>query len=205
MTHFQFLTHRDVRGIVSVCDALSTEPQNVGVWRFIDWAPECWCVTLYRLSPRVLVWQFLCEVSTCQVDFITFCKTWGIFSSGLLGWLIDWLIDWCTFVSCRWTHNRFARVGGILWLSERWKKPVSMSTPPPGAEREHCLNVPRLRPLVLLIWEVLRSRWVWSIVGMIILTTEEPENLSHCHSVHHKPHMDWPGIEAGSHRCFVGD
>jgi hypothetical protein len=23
------------------------------------------------------------------------------------------------------------------------------------------------------------------------------KNLSHCHSVHHKSHMDWPGIEPG--------
>jgi hypothetical protein len=48
--------------------------------------------------------------------------------------LLGWLIDWCTFVSCRWTHNRFARVGGTLWFSERWMKPVSMSTPPPPQE-----------------------------------------------------------------------
>jgi hypothetical protein len=25
------------------------------------------------------------------------------------------------------------------------------------------------------------------------------KNLSHCHSVHHKSHMDWPGIEPSLH------
>jgi hypothetical protein len=37
---------------------------------------------------------------------------------------------------------------------------------------------------------------VWSPGGMIL--TEEPKNseksLSQCHFVHHKPHMNWPGL-----------
>ena len=47
-----------------------------------------------------------------------------------------------------------------------------------------------------------RWRWMWSNGGMILTVkpkySEKP--LSRYHVVHHKSHMDWPGIEPGTPR-----
>jgi len=43
------------------------------------------------------------------------------------------------------------------------------------------------------------DEWMWSRSRYLEI------HLSHCHSVHHKSHMDWPGIEPGPSRWEAGD
>jgi hypothetical protein len=39
--------------------------------------------------------------------------------------------------------------------------------------------------------------WMWSIGGMIMTGEKHnrERNLSQCHFIHQKSHIDWPGIE----------
>jgi hypothetical protein len=56
-------------------------------------------------------------------------------------------------------------------------------------------------PLVLLTKAA--KRWVCGTGGKIMTVWEMHYmeiNISRCHSVHHKSHMDWPGIEIASLR-----
>jgi len=58
-------------------------------------------------------------------------------------------------------------------------------------------KVPRLRTFVL-VRATCKRRWVWS-TEVMIKTRENSKylekKLSQCHSVHHKSHRNWPGIE----------
>jgi hypothetical protein len=56
---------------------------------------------------------------------------------------------------------------------------------------------------------IVHPPWVLNHDGMVLTgenrITQRISYLSHCHFVHHKPHVDWPGCEAGSPRWEAGD
>jgi hypothetical protein len=56
---------------------------------------------------------------------------------------------------------------------------------------QQCFDVPKLRPSVLVR---AASRRIWSTNEMIL--TSENRSIR-CHLIHHKSHVDWPGIEPG--------
>jgi len=58
------------------------------------------------------------------------------------------------------------------------------------------------RPLVLPVRAASRKWCAWSIGG---INTDSEWHLSHCHFVHYKSRMDWPGIEPGPPRWEAGE
>ena len=71
----------------------------------------------------------------------------------------------------------------------------------PQFTKEHLGWFPKPRPFTLLVKVTCRTRWIWSIGD----TDRGKPNysgrkLSQYHFVHHKSHMDWPGIELGPPR-----
>ena len=79
---------------------------------------------------------------------------------------------------------------------------------PPELQKSSAFwKVPRLRPFVL-VRQTCGWKSVWRFGGM--MQTGEMEeysekNLSQCSLVHHKSHVNWPGIEFGVSRWEAGE
>jgi len=117
----------------------------------------------------------------------------------------------CAVITCVSTLHCYWRSprpdSNISSWQTLWRH-CSIQRPPTSETALPSFEVPRLGPVVILVRETCRWRWVWSIGGMV-LTGEKgvmgKRNLSQCHFVHQKYLMDWPRIETGPPRWQDGE
>jgi hypothetical protein len=122
--------------------------------------------------------------------------------------LLDRSLNWANDVEgwpiCYWLN---------IWISELlaqsfWRKHVQAPSVELSQIAERtllCVMFPASpsNKLSMKMKIGLEHRWSNNDSGNRI--TEKKKSLSHCHSVHNKSHVDWPGIESGPPRWAAGD